>query len=131
MSNYEQKKFVKIIVNQLNKLNNFKNMTVLDVGSYDVGGSIKEFFHNNYYLGVDLIKGPNVDVVLDGSQLEKLNKKFDIKKINETIKLIKNRNRKMKIFRIILSYLLNDINYQNFTFLRRKVKKFFTKKDNG
>ena len=237
MSHYEQKKFVKIIVNQLNKLNNFKNMTVLDVGSYDVGGSIKEFFHNNYYLGVDLTKGPNVDVVLDGSQLEKLNKKFDIviscecfehaknwkkifqsmynvckangfviftcasrgriehgtartinsdspgtddsyyknifkrefeqsfnvnklfkqsllhynvkssdlyffgskekhfkidiQKINETIKLIKNRNRKIKIFRIILSYFLNDINYQNFTFLRRKVKKFFMKKDNG
>ena len=41
MSHYEQKKFVQIVVNQLNKLNNFKNMTVLDVGSYDVGRSIK------------------------------------------------------------------------------------------
>jgi hypothetical protein len=77
MSHYEQKKFVQIVVNQLNKLNNFKNMTVLDVGSYDVGRSIKEFFHNNYCLGVDLTKGPNVDVVLNGSQLEKFFMKKD------------------------------------------------------
>jgi len=228
MSHFEQKEFVKIVINELSKLNNFKNMTVLDVGSYDVGGSIKEFFHNNQYLGVDLVKGPNVDVVLDGAQLEKLNKRFDIviscecfehaknwkqvfqsmynvckndgffiftcasrgriehgtartintdspgtddiyyknifkseveqnfninklfrqsllyyniissdlyffgsknkhinvdvQKIYKNVKLIKNEKRKIKIFRIILSYILSDKNFQNFTFLRRKLK---------
>jgi SAM-dependent methyltransferase len=228
MAHYEQQEFVKIIINELNKLNNFNKLTVLDVGSYDVGGSVKEFFHNNEYLGVDLAKGPNVDVVLDGSQLEKLNKKFDIviscecfehaknwtqvfqsmynvckddgfviftcasrgriehgtartinsdspgtddtyyknifksefedkfdvnklfkqsllyynikssdlyffgsknnqfkvdiQNIKRTTKLIKNKNRKIKIFRIILSYFLSDKKFQDFTFLRRRIK---------
>jgi hypothetical protein len=60
----------------------------------------------------------------------KKHSKIDFQEINEAIKLIKNRNRKIKIFRIILSYLLNDINYQNFTFLRRKLKKIFLNKNN-
>ena len=216
------------------KKNNFNNLSVLDVGSFDVGGSIRDFFKKNNYIGVDLIKGPNVDIVLSGSELCKLKKKFDIviscecfehakdwkeiflsmynvceddgyviftcasrgriehgtlrtinsdspgttgtyyknifknefiksfdlkkmfqkyeviynlkssdlyfigKKgkendnINFTnilnkVKNLKNNNRKIKIFRIIFSYLLNDKNYQNFTFFRRSVKKYVFK----
>ena len=78
MSHFEQKKFIEIILNQLKKIDNFDNMSVLDVGSYDVGGSIKDNFIKNDYVGVDLVEGPNVDIVLDGSQLEKLNKRYDI-----------------------------------------------------
>jgi SAM-dependent methyltransferase len=228
MAHFEQQEFVRIVVNELNKLDNFTDLSVLDVGSYDVGGSVKKFFPKNQYLGVDLAKGPNVDVVLDGSQLEKLNKKFDIviscecfehaknwdqvfqsmynvckdngfiiftcasrgriehgtartinsdspgtddtyyknifknefeknfevnrlfnqsflyynikssdlyffgsknnqlkvdiQNIKRSTKLIKNKNRKIKIFRIILSYFLSDKKFQDFTFLRRRTK---------
>ena len=38
-----------------------KKTKVLDVGSYDVNGSYKELFSN--YTGLDIVKGPNVDVV--------------------------------------------------------------------
>jgi len=231
MSHIEQQKFIEFSLDELKKKNNFNNLSVLDVGSYDVSGSsIRDFFVKNNYIGVDLIKGPNVDIVLDGAELHKLNQKFDIviscecfehaknwKKIflsmynqckedgyviftcasrgriehgtlrtinsdspgtngiyyknifkNEFIKSFelkrlfqkfeviynfkssdlyfigkkgredkdinfinivnkvksfKNKNRKIKIFRIILSYLLNDENYQNLTFLRRSIKK--------
>ena len=230
MSHFEQKKFVEFSLDELKKKNNFNNLSVLDVGSYDVGGSIRDFFKKNNYIGVDLIKGPNVDIVLSGSELYKLKKNFDIviscecfehakdwreiflsmynvcedngyviftcasrgriehgtlrtinsdspgttgtyyknifksefiksfdlkkmfqkyeviynfkssdlyfigkkgkedKNINFTnilkkVKNLKNNNRKIKIFRIIFSYLLNDKNYQNLTFFRRSIKK--------
>ena len=228
MSHFEQKKFFEIILNQLKKIDNFDNMSVLDVGSYDVGGSIKEYFIKNDYVGVDLAEGPNVDIVLDGSQLEKLNKKYDIViscecfehaenweaiflsmykvckedgfviftcasrgrtehgtlrttnsdspgtndtyyrnifksefqksfnldslfnkfelfynikssdlyfvglrgnnylinflEIKKQVKKIKNKNRRIKVIRIILSYIVSDKNYQNLTFLRRAIK---------
>jgi len=230
MSHFEQKKFVEFSLDELKKKNNFNNLSVLDVGSYDVGGSIRDFFKKNNYIGVDLIKGPNVDIVLSGTELYKLKKNFDIviscecfehakdwreiflsmynvceddgyviftcasrgriehgtlrtinsdspgttgtyyknifksefiksfdlkkmfqkyeviynfkssdlyfigkkgkedKNINFTnilkkVKNLKNNNRKIKIFRIIFSYLLNDKNYQNLTFFRRSIKK--------
>ena len=232
MSHLEQKKFIEFSLDELKKLPNFKKFSVLDVGSYDVGGSIKDLFPKNCYKGVDLIKGPNVDVVLDGSELHKLNQKFDLvlscecfehaknwkdiflsmynvcsdygyliftcasrgriehgtlrtinndspgtsgtyyknifknefiksfdlknlfekyeviynikssdlyfigKKgkededkhvnflnIRKKVKNFKNKHRKIKIIRIILSYFLNDKYYQNLTFLRRSLKK--------
>jgi SAM-dependent methyltransferase len=234
MSHFEQKKFIEFSLDELKKKNNFNNLSVLDVGSFDVGGSIKDFFVKNTYTGVDLVKGPNVDIVLDGSELHKLNQKFDIviscecfehaknwkeiflsmynvceddgyviftcasrgriehgtkRTINsdspgttgdyyknifksefvnsfnlnnlfkrfeviynfkssdlyfigkkgaedmdidfmnivKKVKNLKNKSRKIKILRIILSFLLNDKNYQNFTFFRRSVKKYVFK----
>ena len=39
--------------------------TVLDIGSYDVNGTYKPIFENGFtqYAGLDLIAGPNVDIV--------------------------------------------------------------------
>ena len=76
MSHFEQKKFVNIVVDELKKNNNFNNFSILDVGSYDVGGSIRDLFNKNDYTGVDIIEGPNVDFVINGSQLDKLKKKI-------------------------------------------------------
>lgn len=47
-------------------LSNAQNIQVLDIGSYDVNGSYKQFFSKPgwKYTGVDLAAGPNVDVVL-------------------------------------------------------------------
>ena len=42
MSHYEQQKFVEICFEQLKNKNNFKNFSVIDVGSYDLNGSIKK-----------------------------------------------------------------------------------------
>jgi SAM-dependent methyltransferase len=47
-------------------LSNAQAINVLDIGSYDVNGSYKQFFSKPgwKYTGVDLAAGPNVDVVL-------------------------------------------------------------------
>ena len=72
----------KIFVDQARKLvrNHFDNKlrTVLELGSYDVNGSVKEIFTEcDEYIGVDLIDGPGVDIVYDGYDLN-LGKKFDL-----------------------------------------------------
>ena len=41
----------------------FKNKSVLDCGSLDVNGCNKYLFEDCDYIGIDLDKGPNVDVV--------------------------------------------------------------------
>lgn len=43
-----------------------RDLRILDIGSYDVNGSYKQFFDQPgwHYTGVDLAPGPNVDLVL-------------------------------------------------------------------
>jgi len=56
-----------------------KDINVLEIGSLDVNGNIRNLFNfTNDYTGVDLEKGPNVDFVLDGIEIDRLNKNFDI-----------------------------------------------------
>jgi SAM-dependent methyltransferase len=55
----------------------FKNSYVLDIGSLDINGSIKEIFENSEYVGVDVGPGKNVDVVSRG-HLYHSDRKFDV-----------------------------------------------------
>lgn len=51
----------------------FRGKRVLDVGSYDVNGSLREFIHPWYpaeYVGTDMRAGPGVDYVIDATRLE-------------------------------------------------------------
>jgi SAM-dependent methyltransferase len=42
---------------------NIENKKILDVGSYDVNGTMKPIFEKGKYVGLDVEAGPNVDVV--------------------------------------------------------------------
>jgi len=44
---------------------NFKNCNVLELGSADVNGSVREFFENCKYIGVDKRKASGVDIVCE------------------------------------------------------------------
>lgn len=56
-----------------------KGKKVLDVGSLDVNGSLKEDFKDYDYTGVDMREGANVDVVLNGHDLSKhFKQEFDL-----------------------------------------------------
>ena len=44
-------------------LHNMKGCSVLDVGSRDINGSYRSIFDEFNYIGMDLIDGPNVDIV--------------------------------------------------------------------
>jgi len=43
--------------------NNIENKKILDVGSYDVNGTMKPIFEKGQYVGLDMEEGPNVDIV--------------------------------------------------------------------
>ena len=74
MAHYEQNKFVEICFKYLREENDFEKYSVVDIGSNDINGSVKELLSGNEYVGVDLEKGPNVDYVLNGQDLEKIGK---------------------------------------------------------
>jgi len=105
MAHYSQEKFVEICTKYLKKNKNFKNFSIVDVGSYDLNGSVKKYFVKSNYLGVDTYAGPNVDIVMDGSQLKKLKKKFDIAISCNCFEHAKNWD---KIFKSMYEVLNND-----------------------
>lgn len=56
------------IINEWCDLN--KKLTILDIGSYDVNGNYRASIPNNwFYVGVDVAKGNNVDVVISEYQV--------------------------------------------------------------
>lgn len=59
---------------------NLSGLEVLDVGSYDINGSVKPLFEDAGcdYTGVDIIAGPGVDFVMDANALQFLDAAFDV-----------------------------------------------------
>lgn len=51
---------------------------VLDVGSMDINGSLKDLFDNAEYTGIDIAKGKNVDVVVSPLDFPFDNGHFDM-----------------------------------------------------
>lgn len=44
----------------------FDGTRILEIGSLDINGSVRQFFKNCDYIGIDVAPGPGVDVVCDG-----------------------------------------------------------------
>ena len=78
MSHPEQTKFITDCLSRIK--HDFNNPDVLEVGSYNVNSLVdyRKFIGKGNYIGIDLVKGPGVDLVLKGEHINKLNKKFDI-----------------------------------------------------
>ena len=55
----------------------FKDLTVLDVGSGDINGNNRYLFDNCKYMGNDVIKAPNVDIVSKTKDLPFADNFFD------------------------------------------------------
>lgn len=56
----------------------YSGKRILEIGSYDVNGSIRSCFKKSTYTGVDLIEGPNVDVVCEGGKVSDPDETYDI-----------------------------------------------------
>jgi len=56
----------------------FVRKNVLEVGSLNINGSIRPFFEQCIYVGVDLGAGADVDVVARGEDLAYPNRSFDV-----------------------------------------------------
>lgn len=57
---------------------NINNKKILDVGSFDVNGTLKPIFAKGQYIGMDLEEGKNVDVVGNGHNMPFDSEEFDI-----------------------------------------------------
>ena len=55
----------------------FFNKKVLEVGSLNINGSIRMFFSECEYLGIDVGAGPGVDLVCEGQKLDHPNETYD------------------------------------------------------
>jgi len=68
MAHKQQLKFVSLVKEFF--IQDTSNLKILEIGSYDVNGSIRQFFPNSDYVGVDLCEGPGVDLVSYGHQVD-------------------------------------------------------------
>jgi len=69
----------RIFINRVKKLfpDAFTDVDVLEVGSLDINGTVRDFFSANRYVGVDVGPGPGVDVVEHGENLLYPDETFD------------------------------------------------------
>jgi SAM-dependent methyltransferase len=56
----------------------FSGQRVLEVGSLNINGTVRDFFDNCAYIGVDVDSGPGVDIVAQGQDLSYPKSSFDI-----------------------------------------------------
>ena len=56
---------------------NFQQAKVLEVGSLDINGSVRQFFHVCDYTGIDVGEGRGVDLVVGGQDYDAPDESFD------------------------------------------------------
>lgn len=56
----------------------FSGTDVLEVGSLNINGTVRDFFDAASYLGVDVGPGPGVDLVIPGEELSFPDGEFDV-----------------------------------------------------
>ena len=75
MSHKEQQEYVKSVKEIFE--DNFINKKVLEVGSLDINGSVREYFEGCDYLGIDVGEGKGVDMVIAGQDYDAPSKSYD------------------------------------------------------
>jgi SAM-dependent methyltransferase len=76
VSHYQQTEFVKTIKRYFPLF--FERGSVLEVGSADINGSIRNLFTGCDYIGVDVAAGDGVDIVKPGQDLDLPDASFDV-----------------------------------------------------
>jgi len=56
----------------------FTGTSVLEIGSLNINGTVRDFFTTDLYLGVDVGDGPGVDLVAQGQELQFPDNSFDV-----------------------------------------------------
>lgn len=76
MAHRAQRAFFEAVKNQFPE--HFSGTDVLEVGSLDINGTVRDFFNANSYIGVDVGPGPGVDVVMSGADYDAPDASFDV-----------------------------------------------------
>ena len=56
----------------------FSGVSVIEIGSLNINGTVRDFFESTSYLGVDVGPGPGVDLVAEGETLDFPDASFDV-----------------------------------------------------
>lgn len=75
MSHPEQREFVRLLSQNLPT--HFNDVRVLEIGSLDINGSVRDFFRPAEYIGIDIGPGKGVDVVCEGQRYDAPDDSFD------------------------------------------------------
>jgi SAM-dependent methyltransferase len=76
MSHQQQLDFVQSVKDEFPEY--FKGTKVLEVGSLNINGSVRQFFEPEQYIGCDLGEGAGVDIVCQGHELPYPDGSFDV-----------------------------------------------------
>lgn len=76
MAHPQQRRFVESVKIIFPKF--FKSKKILEIGSLDINGSVRDLFENCDYLGIDVGEGPSVDLVCEGQNYDAPNETFDV-----------------------------------------------------
>lgn len=76
MAHEQQNRFIKRVRHLWP--DHFHDVRVLEIGSLDINGSVRQFWTNSDYLGVDVGPGPGVDVVCAGQELRHPTAHYDV-----------------------------------------------------
>lgn len=68
MAHVEQRDFIQKTKDHFSEA--FKTESVLEVGSLNINGTVRDFFESKYYLGIDIMPGKDVDLVIAGHELD-------------------------------------------------------------
>jgi hypothetical protein len=75
MAHPEQREFFAQMVARFPR--SFADCRVLEVGSLNINGTVRDFFTGCDYTGVDVASGPGVDVVALGQDVDYPDRSFD------------------------------------------------------
>src|SRR5262245_11385842 len=76
MAHFQQTSFVGSVRAHLPR--SFERTKVLEVGSWNVNGTVRDLFQSCDYLGADIAPGPGVDLVMPGEELTLPSASFDV-----------------------------------------------------
>jgi SAM-dependent methyltransferase len=76
MSHPQQLEFINTVKTKVPQF--FDNQTVLEIGSLNINGSIRPFFTNCRYLGIDVGPGKDVDLISKGEEYAADDNFFDV-----------------------------------------------------
>lgn len=75
MSHKEQRDFIKSILDKYPSY--FNDCDVLEIGSLNINGTVRDFFTNCEYIGLDVAEGKDVDIVCQGQDFDAPQNSFD------------------------------------------------------
>jgi SAM-dependent methyltransferase len=76
MAHIQQRDFIDKIKRRSPKY--FSNQTVLEIGSLNINGTVRDFFENCEYVGLDVAEGNGVDVVCEGQNYDAPDNSYDV-----------------------------------------------------